>query len=176
MTIETRIKGLKALAERGSPGEKENAAALLKKLCNKYGISADEIEISETIETRWFRYTGGDLFRQLLLQCIYKTMGGKWDRQTYKKVFPKTRCVMGVDCTFAQAIEIDLDYAFFAHHLKTDLQRVTDMFIQRNNLFAPDGAVDDSSTKPSEADIQLALSLKRHTRNLSLRSTTEAKK
>ena len=169
MTIETRLKGLKALAERGVGGEKENAAILLKKLCEKYSISIDEIESSEKIETHWFRYTGGDLFRQLLLQCLYKTMGGNWNKITYKQLRPKkTRCIIGVDCTFAQAIEIDLDYAFFSHHLKTDLQRVTDMFIQRNYIFAPDGPVDDGTNKLSEADIQLALSLKKHTRTLQI--------
>ena len=39
-----RLERVKALAERGVGGEKENAEALLKRLMAKYGISEDDIE------------------------------------------------------------------------------------------------------------------------------------
>ena len=98
-------------------------------------------------------------------------MGNTWDRRTYKQLKPRTRNVIGVDCTVAQGIEIELDYEFFAYHLKTDIQRVVDMFIQRNHLFAIGGSDADESVKLSLDDIQLALSLKTHTRTLQIKNT-----
>jgi hypothetical protein len=41
--ILSKIKKVKALAERGSPGEKECAAGKLKELCDKYKINPDEL-------------------------------------------------------------------------------------------------------------------------------------
>ena len=39
-----RLERVKALAERGVGGEKENAEALLNRLMAKYGISEEDIE------------------------------------------------------------------------------------------------------------------------------------
>ena len=50
-----RLERVKALAERGVGGEKENAEALLKRLMEKYGISDEDIEETST-RTYFIRY------------------------------------------------------------------------------------------------------------------------
>lgn len=47
-----RLERVKALAERGVGGEKENAEALLNRLMAKYGISEEDIE--DTAERDYF--------------------------------------------------------------------------------------------------------------------------
>lgn len=39
-----RLAGVKALAERGEGGERENAAALLEKMMVKHGITNEDLE------------------------------------------------------------------------------------------------------------------------------------
>ena len=68
----SRLKRLKALADRGIGGEKENAGVLFKKLCDKYHISPDQIESPEERKVRWFKHKRGKLFQKLICQCIYK--------------------------------------------------------------------------------------------------------
>lgn len=50
-----RLERVKALAERGVGGEKENAEALLKRLMEKYDISDEDIE-DTSIRTYFIRY------------------------------------------------------------------------------------------------------------------------
>ena len=50
-----RLERVKALAERGVGGEKENAEALLKRLMEKYDISDEDIEDTST-RTYFIRY------------------------------------------------------------------------------------------------------------------------
>jgi len=59
-----RLKKLKALAERGIGGEKENAGQLLEKLCIKYGISQDDIDSPEERTNHWFKYKRGPVSRR----------------------------------------------------------------------------------------------------------------
>lgn len=160
--INAKLQKLKTLSERGSPGERDNAKMLFEKLCKKYHISIKDVVISDEKEIRWFKYKGGSLFRQLLLQCTYKTMGVGWDKATYRR--GKSRCLVGVECTAAQGIEIEMDYSFYSNHLKNEMQRVVDMFIQRNSIFPPNSPVSKGSM--SEEDLQLACSMKKHIRTL----------
>ena len=46
-----RLERVKALAERGVGGEKENAEALLNRLMAKYGISEEDIETPQSETT-----------------------------------------------------------------------------------------------------------------------------
>ena len=53
---EAILKKLKALADRGEGGERENAAALLEKLMQKYGISEEELN-REREQDYFFSYS-----------------------------------------------------------------------------------------------------------------------
>ena len=52
---EELLKKIKALADRGVDGERENAQAILYRLMEQYGISEAEIE-EDRRETAWFSY------------------------------------------------------------------------------------------------------------------------
>lgn len=171
---------LKTLAERGSPGEKEAAQFLLEKLCKKYDVSMDELSNIDDKTIRWFRYRQGDHFRKLLAQCIYKTLGGT-DYSTYRRrnKHEKKRYSneIGANCTAAEAIEIELDYTFFSNNLEREIDRLTSMFIQKNDMFPKNVKTDDSEpsdTKPlTEEDILLYRSIKKQTRNLQIESASD---
>ncbi len=153
---DTLIK-LKTLAERGVDGEKENAAALLQKLCEKNNISLDQLE-SEDLKFRWFKYPRDAQFRKLITQCIYKTMGPGFKAYTIDR-----KNQVGVECTPAQAIEIQLDYEFYAKHLKNELSRMVSAFIDANHIFPPNAPKGDGSGF-DEKDIYLIRGIERRTR------------
>ena len=158
-----RLKKLKALAERGIGGEKENAQALLEKLCEKYGISLDQIESSDERKTRWFTFLRKPFHRKLLFQCIFKTIPDG-DRKVYRRGIPPGQTSeLGVDCTDAEAIEIELDYSFFSKCFESEIERFYDMFVQKNDIFPPNCEM--TSTKcPTEADFHLFRGINRKTR------------
>jgi len=70
---EELLKKLKALAERGESGERENAAAQLEKLLKKYGISEEELE--RDAEKRCFFKYSQETERRLLMQIVYSVTG-----------------------------------------------------------------------------------------------------
>ena len=68
-----RLERVKALAERGVGGEKENAEALLNRLMAKYGISEEDIE--DTAERDYFIRYHNFWERKLIVQIAYKHLG-----------------------------------------------------------------------------------------------------
>ena len=164
----SRLQKLKILAERGSPGERDNAKLLLEKLCNKYNVSLDQIESSEKIELRWFRHKSGKLHMTLLNQCIYKVLNREFTGYQRSRGSKKTSEI-GVECTAPEGIEIELDYAFYAKHFEKETNRLLDMFIQKNNIFRTGGKVSDSKeSKVTEEDILMYQSIKKQTRTLQI--------
>lgn len=130
-----RLKGVKALADRGSDGERDNAAALLATLMKKHGITEADIEGAE-IRTYWIRYK--TIYeRKLLFQLAYMHLGsghafgcvGTYSKRRHKEV--------GIECTPAQYIEIEADYQFYREALEEEMGIFYSAFIQKNNLFPP---------------------------------------
>lgn len=113
------LKKIKALAERGVDGERESAQTLLARLMEQYGISETEIE-EERRETAWFPYSQ-ETERRLLNQIIYMVTGaggfgcvGEYSGRKRKK--------MGTECTAAERLEIEANYAFFKEAMKKELE------------------------------------------------------
>lgn len=113
------LKKIKALADRGVDGERENAQTLLTRLMEQYGISETEIE-EERRETAWFPYSQ-ETERRLLNQIIYMVTGaggfgcvGEYSGRKRKK--------MGTECTAAERLEIEANYAFFKEAMKKELE------------------------------------------------------
>ena len=99
---EELLKKIKALADRGVDGERENAQAILYRLMEQYGISEAEIE-EDRRETAWFSYSQ-ETERRLLNQIIYMVTGksafgcvGAYTNRKRKK--------MGADCTAAERMD-----------------------------------------------------------------------
>lgn len=128
------LKKIKALAERGVDGERESAQTLLARLMEQYGISETEIE-EERRETAWFPYSQ-ETERRLLNQIIYMVTGaggfgcvGEYSGRKRKK--------MGTECTAAERLEIEANYAFFKEAMKKELEIFYSAFANKNNLFPP---------------------------------------
>lgn len=146
-----RIKKLQALAERGVGGEKETAARKLQELLEKNGITVEKLGEEEyTFEV--FSYKD-KIKRKLLAQCIYKVMGYANNATTYKPA--NTRNKIGIYCTKAQKLEIELEYEFYEKTFDEQQELFISAFIQKQRIFPNDAPVDD--TAPTTRDIQVAL-------------------
>lgn len=99
-----------------------------------------------------FSYNGA-LGRKLLSQCIYKVMGYDSDRTQYKP--PHTRQKIGVYCTKAQKLEIELEFEFYKRLFEKQQELFLSAFIQKQRIFPPDAPVNYAD--PTERDIKVAL-------------------
>ena len=147
-----RIKKLQALAERGVGGEKTTAQKELAKLLKDNGInSLDELQ-KEEYEYTIFSYNGKHEIK-LLRQCMYKVMGTKSDRTAYKPYGRRQK--IGIYCTKAQKIEIELEFEFYRNVFYEELSTFMDAFIQAQKIFPEDAPVGDYD-EFNERDMKIA--------------------
>lgn len=130
-----KIKKLQALAERGVGGEKETAKKKLEKMLEQNGISSLEDLEREEIEFTLFSYKGKHE-ETLLEQCIYKVMTASNKTEYYKR--RGTRQKVGIYCTKAQKIEIELEFEFYRNVFNEQLELFMQAFIQAQKIFPPD--------------------------------------
>lgn len=147
-----RIKKLQALAERGVGGEKDTAAKMLQKMLERNGISKLEELESEEFEYTLFSYKGRHEIK-LLRQCIYKVLTAAGDRTCYRTT--GTRQKIGIYCTKAQAIEINLEFEFYRNVFYEELSTFMDAFIQSQCIFPPD-APQGRFDEINERDMKIA--------------------
>lgn len=147
-----RIKKLQALAERGVGGEKTTAQKKLAKLLKDNGInSLDELQ-KEEYEYTIFSYNGKHEIK-LLRQCMYKVMGAKSDRTAYKPYGRRQK--IGIYCTKAQKIEIELEFEFYRNVFYEELSTFMDTFIQAQQIFPEDAPTGDYD-EFNERDMKIA--------------------
>lgn len=147
-----RIKKLQALAERSVGGEKTTAQKKLAKLLKDNGInSLDELQ-KEEYEYTIFSYNGKHEIK-LLRQCMYKVMGAKSDRTAYKPYGRRQK--IGIYCTKAQKIEIELEFEFYRNVFYEELSTFMDAFIQAQKIFPEDAPVGDYD-EFNERDMKIA--------------------
>lgn len=143
-----RIKKLQALAERGVGGEKTTAQKKLAKLLKDNGInSLDELQ-KEEYEYTIFSYNGKHEIK-LLRQCMYKVMGAKSDRTAYKPYGRRQK--IGIYCTKAQKIEIELEFEFYRNVFYEELSTFMDAFIQAQKIFPEDAPVLSRSARAGKS-------------------------
>jgi hypothetical protein len=160
-----RIKKLQALAERGVGGEKDTAEKILQKLLKKNGISTlAELEEDE-IEYFLFSYSGKHEIK-LLKQCMYKVLGHS-DHTAYFRS-RGTRQKIGIYCTKAQKIEIELEFEFYRNVFYEELNSFMSAFIQAQAIFPSDAPIESKALEEySEEEIrqmQIAQGIKKRTR------------
>lgn len=127
------IKKVKALADRGVGGEKEDAAKLLEKLMKKYGI--EEADISEDIEEiQSFSYHG-EFERRLLLQIFYKHFPDIRSRVRTLPYGKGSRSTFLVSCTKAQGIEIAIEFDFYRELWKEEVNFFYKAFLHKHDIF-----------------------------------------
>lgn len=96
------LQKLKALADKGIGGEKQNAERMLNSLMAKYGISEAELSEDKIIEAK-FTYRG-ETQKTILAQIIYMVTNKKDNVYEYinTRTGRKRRTVIGADVTAAQ--------------------------------------------------------------------------
>ena len=146
-----RMKKLQALAERGVGGEKETAEKMLQRMLEKNGIrSLDELQ-SEEYEYVLFPYNG-KYEMKLLKQCIYKVLTAAGDRTYYRTKGKRQK--LGIYCTKAQKIEIQLEFDFYRKVFYEELDIFMSAFINAQKIFPQDAPV-ESSDSFTERDMKI---------------------
>ncbi len=154
-------KKLKALAEQGVGGEKENATAILKSLMEKHGITLDSIT-EDVKKRRWFIVKTTQL--KLIKQVVGSVIGG--DFSYYVKQNIKTDIAFNL--TDAEFIEIEAKFGFYWKKYEEDLRLFYSAFIQTNGLYAKPSKDDDKSytrkaiTEEDLRILEMARGLKKH--------------
>lgn len=163
--IKERIKALQALAEKGDGGEKINAQKLLDKILEKYDVTLDEVN-EEEIKYYDFHYKS--IFeKKLLVQVVAKVFYDEDNLKLYKTRYARQR--LGVFCTAAQALEIELEYEFHLRMFEQDMEVFFMSYIMKNELFGKPKEHLDLSDEEKELRMSASLMsdyLDKHTRNL----------
>lgn len=148
-----KLEKVRALAERGVGGEKESAERTLAALMERYGITEEDLEDSKT-STHWIRYKT-KWEEKLLYQLAYMYLGighafgcvGTYTGRTRKKV--------GIECTQAQFIEIEADFAFYSAAMEEEMGLFYQAFLQKNNLFPPPELAREMTEEEEKAGMDL---------------------
>lgn len=126
------MKKLRALAERGEGGEKENAQALLEKLMEKRHVA--EADLTEQRKTLHFFTYHGKWEKQLVLQVAYK-ITDEWRKAYYLKRGKNSRSSVGLVCTEAEALQIQIASEFYSRLWAEELELFFQAFIVKHELF-----------------------------------------
>lgn len=126
---------LKALAEKGVGGEKNNARKKLEALMQKNGITEDELD-EETLIECVFDYSSVRE-RRLLGQIAYKVLDSKRNIYTFSDYVGNGRRKRRFGCkaTLAQKIEIEFLFDFYKRLYKREEEFFFDTFIQKHELY-----------------------------------------
>lgn len=135
MNAEELIAKVKALAEEGVAGEKENAKVLLEKLCRKHNIKLSEIDDSSILK---FDVNFGSKYEKRLLNQVFYSVVGDIDENKGFYTYIHRHRKGCLECTKAEFIEIQAKFNFYKYHLEKDMKLFYDAFVQRNNIYPPD--------------------------------------
>jgi hypothetical protein len=169
-----RIRAVQALAERGVAGEQENAAAMFERLLKRYELTETDIAAQER-RLAWFSCKT-ELEKRLLIQIIYSVTGDAPSGGVSSKSGRKVK-KMGIECTAAERMEIEISFEFFSRALNEELERFYHAFINKNDIFPSPEIVKIHPEKKAELslDEQLLLNammngMNRHTRRAMIES------
>jgi hypothetical protein len=123
-------KKLKALADQGVGGEKDNALVKLHALMYKHGITAAELEFVE-VEKYAFKVPRNK--KTMFVQVASTVLPS--DSRWYYKGNVKT--VIWIECTRSQFIELTLKYDFYWAAYIEERNLLQDAFIQKHKLCPP---------------------------------------
>lgn len=125
------MKKLKALAEKGVGGERENAQAMLDKLLAKYDISAEALSDEELSD---HAFTYHDDFERRLLSQLRDKIATNRDAFRYK--YGKgARSTYYCTCTEAEALQIQIEFEFYSALWKDEQEMFFQAFLQKHQIF-----------------------------------------
>lgn len=138
------LQKIKALAEKGSGGEKINAQKMLADLMKKYNIKEEELsdEVLKDFDIRAYNKWE----EKLLYQVCYSVYGNISDKKmvlfyTYKK---GKFCVR---CTASEFLEIEAKFHFYKNIFKKQQEIFYDAFICANDIYPPEHLVNRDKHK-----------------------------
>lgn len=140
--IREKLRKIKALAEKGTEGEKSSAIKMYEEMKIKYGI--EDVEIAEEkTNLEWFRYKD-ELEKRLLAQIFYMITGS---RETWVKTDKRYKLI-GVECTELERDEIKFYFEYYKELLLKEFDHFIAAFCCANNLYPTEDA--RCYTKPTE--------------------------
>lgn len=171
------IKKIKALADGGVGGEKENAQKLLAELMLKYNITEEEIA-EETVKDFDFIKPKFFMAGELMVQVLYSVIGKEmrknkgiycWNRKHY------------IRCTTAEFLEFEAKFNFYMFHFKKEAKRFYSAFVQANKIFPPVEKTEERNkdyklSKEDVAMLMLAENLEKHDYRLQIEGGGNANK
>lgn len=146
---------LKALADRGEGGEKQNAETMLADLLKKHGISIEELDGEEKSEEI---IKINPFLTQFSIQIICSIVG---DVPLYKVANKSGKYYnnkLSVDCTKRELIEIISSLDFYTKAYKRELKFFEIAFLAKNGIRIKNYK-DSNNYQPSEADKAKVLSM-----------------
>lgn len=147
------LKKLKALADRGIGGEKENSEALLKKLMKKYNIDDEQLE-STVRKKRHIKYEFSYEMK-LMCQIIYSMIPGL---PSYTPN-DKRKSYLIVDLSESEFIEFSYLYSIYKEDFYKELEYFYSAFLGKNSIFPKDTPKDMPKEKELTLDEKMKLSM-----------------
>jgi len=162
--IINKILKVKALADRGTEGEKKNAERMLNDLMQKYGISDEEIDVEK--QDIYIIDTENPMFLQLFVQIYHMNYGRDreiLDGSKMKKNLKKQWAAYGfgdpngdilIRCTRAEFIEVKMLFELYKEDLKKQYDTFLYAYFMKNNLLV---ARNDNDAPDTNDDIEKAI-------------------
>lgn len=122
-SIKSKIMKLKALAEKGEPGERDNAARLLRRYCATVGINLSDIEDNEKEQMVEFKVGRDDTMFTLFSQCFFRITGET--TMNYRRF----NSICYVNMTSLQAAELGDLWNWHKAHFKKEFARMKKEFV-----------------------------------------------
>ena len=97
----------------------------------------------------WFRYKD-NLQRRLLNQIIYMILGNV---DKYQRAGGRHKLV-GVYCTAAQRIEIEMNFEFFRNAMEKELETFYTAFCNKNRLFPPEEMAREKTSEDEISNLE----------------------
>lgn len=129
-------KKIKALAEKGIDGEKENAAKLLDSLMKKHNISMEDLE-DEKLEKFYFKI---EIYKHELEVRILHQLVGMFQLKLYgcfpQKLVREYRLPGNymIECSKVMYLEIKAKYDFYCGRMEKRIDEFFYAFCMKNNL------------------------------------------
>lgn len=139
------LKKLKALADRGIGGEKENAELLLKKYMKKYNISEKELNKDEEKEV--YINLKNEIELRLASQILYAFFK---DAPLYKQKGKRVKYYTIL--TTSQEIEFRYIYSVYLESFKKQELIFYRAFISKNNIFPKEANTDINKVSQEERE------------------------
>ena len=163
MQREELLKKIKALADTGIGGEKDNAKKILKELMQKFNIKEDELD-EEVIKDFDIKIPKFFKTLNLAMQIIYSIIGNEVG--SGKGLFIKNKRKYIVKATTSEFLEFEAKFKFYFYYYKKEINRFYSAFIQANEIFpSADKAIKPTIKELTEEDykmLSLAKNLEKH--------------